>query len=286
MSTPGIQGEIVSEILPGVYHCKQDLAPVFSGTWSAINVVVGQRVAIVDTELPGGEALVWPLLESLGRPPTDVVAIVNTHWHGDHTGSNGELRRHTQGRIMIHALDAPRLGSGALEGPTAGPADVELEDGARIDLGDRELRIVHLPGHTPGSIGVHLADEKALFTGDSLQARGTAVQYIASYADPDTYVASVRRALDMDLQHLVPGHAFAPFEDSYLHGADVRHFLDISLTHAFELNDLISNLVKEAAAPLDTSALAASVCAHFGFTVTSPMAIGTVEAHVRKIRGG
>ena len=283
MSGPRLRSQVVAEILPGVYHVKQDLAPLFPGTWAAINVVVGQHVAIVDTGLPGGDTLVWPVLEALGRQPTDVVAIINTHFHGDHTGSNGALRSRSGARIMIHALDAPRLGSGELEGPTAGPADVELADGARIDLGDRELQIVHLPGHTPGSIGIYMPDVQALFTGDSLQARGTAVQYIASYADPDAYTASVRRALDMPIEHLVPGHAFAPFEDSHVHGADVRRFLDISLAHALEMDALIMQVMRTAGAPLDAASVAAGACAHFGFNRTSPMAIGTVEAHLRRL---
>src|SRR5262249_25377312 len=106
-----------TEILPGVFHLKQDLAPYWPGEWSAINVMVGKKIAIVDTGIPGGEALVWPLLAELGRSPSDVVAIVNSHFHGDHTGSNGALRTRTNARIMIHALDAELLGSGEIEGP-------------------------------------------------------------------------------------------------------------------------------------------------------------------------
>ena len=265
-----------AEILPGVFHLKQDLAPYWPGEWSAINVVVGQQIAIVDTGIPGGEALVWPLLADLDRSPSDVVAIVNSHFHGDHTGSNGALRTRTGGQIMIHAQDADRLGSGEIEGPSAGPADVLLDDGDVIDLGDRELRIVHLPGHTSGSIGVYLPDAKALFTGDSLQARGTAVQYIASYGDPASYAASVQRAMALDLEHLVPAHVFVPFSDSHLQGADVQRFLEISLAHAQELAHLIDTLAPDAAS------IAAQLCAHYGHAGPSPMAIATVEAHLRQ----
>ena len=265
-----------AEILPGVFHLKQDLAPYWPGEWSAINVVVGQKIAIVDTGIPGGEALVWPLLEELGRAPSDVVAVVNSHFHGDHTGSNGALRDRTSAQIMIHALDADRLGSGEIEGPTAGPADVRLADGDLIDLGDRELRIVHLPGHTPGSIGVYLPDARALFTGDSLQARGTAVQYVASYADPLAYTASVRRAMELDLDHLIPAHAFVPFPDSHLHGPDVRRFLEISLAHAEELAQLVATLT-----PGSAASIATRLCARFGHAEPSPMAIATVGAHLR-----
>lgn len=271
------------EILPGVVQFKQDLAPVWPGSFAALTLVIGQRMALIDSGLPGGDVLVWPFLEAIGRPPTDVVAIVNTHFHGDHTGSNAELRLRSHARVMIHALDAPQLGSGPLEGPAAGPADVLLEDGDVVDLGDRELRIVHLPGHTAGSIGVHLPEQRALFTGDSLQARGTSVQYIASYADPDAYVASVKRVLDMDLQHLGPGHAFAPFSDSYLQGSEVRRFLEISLEHALEMDDVILDVLRIASTPLDVPSVAAGVCARFGFASSSPMANSTVGAHLRRL---
>jgi glyoxylase-like metal-dependent hydrolase (beta-lactamase superfamily II) len=209
---------------------------------------------------------------------------VNSHFHGDHTGSNGALRRGTGARVMIHALDAPKLGSGEIEGPSAGPPDVQLEDGTLIDLGDRELQIVHLPGHTPGSIGVYLSDQRALLTGDSLQAMGTLVQFIASYSDPDAYVASVRRVIDMNLQHLVPGHAFMPFAESHLHGPDVRRFLDISLTHAHELQDLIAGIGRDPGDSLEAKSIAARVCTHYGYAALSPMAVATVEAHLRRMQ--
>ena len=38
----------------------------------------------------------------------------------------------------------------------------------------------------------------------------------------------------------MPGHAFVPFTESHLHGADVRRFLDISLSHALELDDTVT----------------------------------------------
>ncbi len=146
------------EILPGIFHLKQDLAPVHAGTWTTANVIASDQLAIVDTGVPAtAPELVLPCLAGIPRDPAELTAIINTHGHGDHFGSNQELKRLSGARIMIHELDAPSLDQPKRWVDTPyhpGPADVRLHEGDVIDLGRRKLEIVHLPGHTPGSIGV------------------------------------------------------------------------------------------------------------------------------------
>ena len=97
------------EILPGIYHLKQDLAPVYSGTWTTANIVADDRLAIVDTGVPATvPELVLPCLAAAGRRPDELAAIVITHGHGDHFGGNEELKRLSGAPIMAHELDAPR----------------------------------------------------------------------------------------------------------------------------------------------------------------------------------
>ncbi len=77
------------EILPGVHHQKQDLAPVFPGTWTTANVVVGKRLAVVDTGTPGMvRSLILPCLAGIDRSAGDVAFIAITHAHGDHFCGN------------------------------------------------------------------------------------------------------------------------------------------------------------------------------------------------------
>ncbi|HEX3930020.1 MAG TPA: MBL fold metallo-hydrolase [Nocardioides sp.] len=173
--------------------------------------------------------------------------VVLTHAHLDHMGGASEFadcRVHAAeaaevrrpGAVSLHGtalleilgLDAgdepvpdlllealPRDGydpaAYALHGA---PEVTELADGDVVDLGDRRLRVLHLPGHTPGSINLYDADAGQLFTGDVLYDDGLIDTCIGS--DVDAYVASMRLLLDLPVERAFPGHG------RVLDGGDVR----------------------------------------------------------------
>ncbi|GAA4200460.1 MBL fold metallo-hydrolase [Streptosporangium oxazolinicum] len=95
------------------------------------------------------------LLELIGDQP--ISKIVTTHQHGDHWQALEEVAEATGASVIAHPLDA-----GAL--PV--PVDLEVEDGDGITVGVVSLEVIHLRGHTPGSIALHYPGH--LFTGDSL----------------------------------------------------------------------------------------------------------------------
>jgi len=86
--------------------------------------------------------------------------ILITHNHGDHTGALSDLKSKLRIPIGVHPLDAKGL-------PL--PADILLEDGARIPCGNITLEVLHTPGHTPGSlcflVGKYLISGDTIFPG-------------------------------------------------------------------------------------------------------------------------
>jgi len=91
-----------------------------------------------------------------------VAAIVTTHQHGDHWQALEQVTKVTGAQVIAHPLDAPAL-------PV--PADRTVEHGDTITFGEVSLEVIHLRGHTPGSIALLYDggdDGHHLFTGDSL----------------------------------------------------------------------------------------------------------------------
>ncbi len=122
------------------------------GEWSTNCYVLtcGQESLIVD---PAAEA--ESILAAVAG--TTVKAILLTHAHPDHLQALAAVRQATGAPLGLHPADAAAFG---VQG------DFDLADGAVLSLGDAELRVVHTPGHTPGSVCLRF-DRRAI-VGDTL----------------------------------------------------------------------------------------------------------------------
>jgi len=101
--------------------------------------------------------------------------IVNTHGHSDHTCGNGMINERYHSPILIHECDAHLLGEAGKQiaeffgfQTFSPPAHVLLHDGDSVKFGKTNLKVIHTPGHSPGSIS--LLGENEIFTGDTLFA--------------------------------------------------------------------------------------------------------------------
>jgi glyoxylase-like metal-dependent hydrolase (beta-lactamase superfamily II) len=136
------------------------------------------------------------ILDEIERNGLHIKYIVNTHGHPDHNGGNSILKNHSHAPILIHEADAPML-----NGP---PADRRLREGDIIEAGKVKLKVIHTPGHSPGSTA--LLTEDYVFSGDTLFA-GSIGRYDLPGASHEELVNSLKKLLTLpDHVKVCPGH--------------------------------------------------------------------------------
>jgi glyoxylase-like metal-dependent hydrolase (beta-lactamase superfamily II) len=161
--------------------------------------VVGDKdsgeAAVIDPGLDT-ESEAQHILDEIERNGLRIKYIINTHGHPDHNGGNQTLRNNSHAPILIHDADASML-----NGP---PADRRLSEGDTIEIGNLKLRVIHTPGHSPGSIA--LLAEDYVFSGDTLFA-GSIGRYDLPGASLKELVNSLKKLLTLpDHVKVCPGH--------------------------------------------------------------------------------
>jgi glyoxylase-like metal-dependent hydrolase (beta-lactamase superfamily II) len=154
-----------------------------------------------------------PIVEAIGG--RRVVAIAHTHGHWDHIDVAFDLQENVDAPILMHPADRPVWQRTYPDREPDGP----LAEGALIVADGVELRILHTPGHTPGSVSFHHTASAALFDGDTLFPGGPGSTG-DELGDFDVIIASIRdRILTMASETtLHPGHG-----DPTTVGAEAPH---------------------------------------------------------------
>ncbi len=129
-----------------------------------------REAVVVD---PGGS--VDRILMVLNKFGLKVKLIVNTHAHPDHVGGNAALVEATGAPIAIHKAEVPLLenlaaigtGLGMSVEPSPSP-DRILEEGDIVEVGDIKMKVLHIPGHSPGGICLVIDGTNKVIVGDAL----------------------------------------------------------------------------------------------------------------------
>jgi glyoxylase-like metal-dependent hydrolase (beta-lactamase superfamily II) len=149
------------------------------------------QLTLIDTGMAGFGSAITGAIAELGQNPRDLRRIVITHFHEDHVGALAELTEGPGGagiEVLAHRADAPfvrgepgprpNLTEGQLAfvqtlppipPPPPARVDTELTGGEVLDFGGG-AQVLSVPGHTDGSIAVHLPDAGVVFTGDTVGA--------------------------------------------------------------------------------------------------------------------
>ena len=128
---------------------RLELGPFGTNAYIVVCKTSGESI-LVDAPDDAGEIL----KQLAGTHPQ---YIVITHNHMDHTAALAELQLALRAPVAIHPLDATGLPC---------PPDIELKDGGLIDVGLLKIKVLHTPGHTPGS--TCLLVSRYLLSGDTI----------------------------------------------------------------------------------------------------------------------
>ncbi|GAB3018782.1 MBL fold metallo-hydrolase [Bowmanella dokdonensis] len=184
-----------------------DSVYMLTGAGGNIGVSAGKDgVLIIDDQF---EPLAEKIAASLADvSQSDVKYIVNTHYHGDHTGSNAWFKQHHHATIFAHDNVRYRLADKEDHKPAALPV-VTYKDGIKFHFNDETVKVMHLPaGHTDGDSVVWFNNANVLHTGDLFFEGRFPYIDLEGGGSVAGYMNNVQRLISMldENSQIVPGH--------------------------------------------------------------------------------
>jgi glyoxylase-like metal-dependent hydrolase (beta-lactamase superfamily II) len=183
-------------------------------------------LTLIDAGMPWSPWVIERRIRAIGRRPGEIERIICTHGHPDHVGGIPRLLRgRADAAVLMHPADISGLSVGwrqalsrtddgvarrsrLLDYLTPTPASLApIDDGEVIPvLGG--LRVVHTPGHTPGSICLYAEQHRLLFTGDVLQVHRGRLTYANAFFSHDLGLAraTLSRLAELDVETIALAH--------------------------------------------------------------------------------
>ena len=202
------------EIAPGIHTIPSRMSRMY--------LVEDESLTLIDAGLPWDVRTVFRYVESIGRRPEDIDAILLTHNHPDHTSGARSISKranadviaheddtrlhHTKGRYlgymgMFNATDLPLP---FLRRTTVSQV---ASDGDVLPIAGG-IQVIHTPGHTPGSACYLLKERGVIFTGDTAFSNGKSVSRSIPFPgyDHEAYCRSLEKLAEMDFDVMCGGH--------------------------------------------------------------------------------
>jgi glyoxylase-like metal-dependent hydrolase (beta-lactamase superfamily II) len=200
------------EIAPGVHAVR--LLNVYAF------LIAEPQLTLIDAGLIGSGKRVQRYVEGIGRSLDDLNRIICTHAHPDHIGGVRELAGEREVEVLMHPLDLAGLNVTLRDAVanrnrgqliayfTRHPGEATPIENAQILPMLGGLQVVHVPGHTPGSVCLYAARHRLLFVGDALQVVRGRVTFASRVFSEDLPLAraSVARLAELDVETIAFSH--------------------------------------------------------------------------------
>ena len=193
-------------IQDGLYWYKE------KGLFDANTYVIRDELTVLID--PGFEIYLGLRLEEMekdGISAEDIDLIMLTHLHPDHCNATAALKDISGAKVALHSsqmeyLDIMLEEVSRVLGVGTGPKfEVDLVLDENLSIGDTELRIVHTPGHSPGSVCFYVSAEKILICGDLVFEKSVGRTDLP-FGNKEELEKSINMISALDTELLLPGH--------------------------------------------------------------------------------
>jgi glyoxylase-like metal-dependent hydrolase (beta-lactamase superfamily II) len=215
------------KIIDGVYFIPgQDEMIPDSHTYVVGNLS-SKDLSLIDPGLAGKGNYKMGSIKKMGIELKDIKRVIMTHTHFDHMGSLSEIRKEIpKAELWIHTLEANSIENGdertvyGMEmfqqmcqmqygikpGAFTFQVDRKLEGGETIEVGGMRWELIHIPGHSMGSIALYYKPKKILIPGDVIYADYAIGRFDLHGANGKDLKKSLMRLAEQEVEILLPGH--------------------------------------------------------------------------------
>src|SRR5262245_22745571 len=193
-------------------------------------LVTNQGVVLVDDKFEIDHEGIMAQLKKITNQP--VKYVINTHYHGDHSGGNAKLQA-----LNAQVITSQQARDKMVEVKQSGQANVTLENSLHLYLGGKRVEMYRFGrAHTDGDIVVLFPDHRVLSAGDMFTF-GDATPQLIDYAGGGSardWTGTLDGALKLEFDQVVPGHGLVTSKQ------EMRKFRDSTLTLRNKVHDMIA----------------------------------------------
>ena len=245
-------------------------------------VIESEELALVDAGVKGSEKIIFQRVRAMGRRPNEIKKLILTHSHPDHIGAAREIAAATGCEVLAHGAERTWIEDPAVqkaERPVpgfdalvSGPVRIDrrVTDNEDVSIAGMSLRVVHTPGHSPGSITLWSPAERVAITGDAVPVPGD----LPIYDDAFETLGSIRRLRSLGMETMLSAWA-EPLEG---------HAINKRLDDASQMVQTVHRSVVRNSTGMEvTPALLEAVTRDLGLpaSTVNPMLARTVLSHLR-----